>query len=206
MKKRILALCLVVGLLAVSVIGGTLAYFTDSDKVENTFTVGKVDIILDEADTDEMGIVKQNEEGEALARVKANEYKLIPGHTYVKDPTVTVAAKSEPCYVYVEIENGLVDVLEALPIDTVNWESVTNDAGMAVYRYKAVVTASTDKVVLPAVFADFTVLEEANEEALNECSAEKIVVNAFAIQSNDLSNNVTTADAEAVAYFNSLNA
>ena len=46
MKKKILALCLVVALAVTAVVGGTLAYFTDTDDAKNTFTVGNVDIEL----------------------------------------------------------------------------------------------------------------------------------------------------------------
>ena len=41
MKKKILALCVVISLAAVAIIGGTLAYFTDTETATNTFTVGK---------------------------------------------------------------------------------------------------------------------------------------------------------------------
>ena len=43
MKKKILALSLAVALLAI-VVSGTLAYFSDTDEVTNTFTVGSVKI------------------------------------------------------------------------------------------------------------------------------------------------------------------
>jgi len=49
MKKKILALCLVVALAATAVIGGTLAYFTDTDAETNVFVVGNVDIELIES-------------------------------------------------------------------------------------------------------------------------------------------------------------
>lgn len=48
MKKKIVALTLVVAMLAIAVIGGTLAYFTDTEKATNVMTVGKVDIDLEE--------------------------------------------------------------------------------------------------------------------------------------------------------------
>ena len=48
MKKRIVALALVVLMLTVAVIGGTMAYFTDNDEATNVFTTGNVDIDLDE--------------------------------------------------------------------------------------------------------------------------------------------------------------
>ncbi len=48
MKKKITALCLCVALLAVAVVGASLAYFTDTDAKTNVFTTGKVDITLNE--------------------------------------------------------------------------------------------------------------------------------------------------------------
>ncbi|MBO5036238.1 MAG: hypothetical protein J6D42_04075 [Clostridia bacterium] len=58
MKKKIISLCLVVCLLATAIVGGTLAYFTDTDAQKNTFTTGNVSIDLweDFGDNDEEGI------------------------------------------------------------------------------------------------------------------------------------------------------
>ena len=104
-KALLLTLCAVL-LVAASVMG-TMAYLTSTDKVENTFTVGKVAIKLDEA--------KANTDGslvEGAARVKANEYKLLPGHTYTKDPTVTVKAVSESSYVRMKVTfNNAADII-----------------------------------------------------------------------------------------------
>ena len=54
MKKKILAICLVIALAATAVIGGTLAYFTDTDTEDNTFTVGgvKIDLIEKQRNAD----------------------------------------------------------------------------------------------------------------------------------------------------------
>ena len=46
MKKKVTALCLCVALLAVAVVGASLAYFTDTKSATNTFTVGNVKIDL----------------------------------------------------------------------------------------------------------------------------------------------------------------
>ena len=103
-KALLLTLCAVL-LVAASVMG-TMAYLTSTDKVENTFTVGNVKITLDEA--------KVNTDGTLAApaeRVKANEYKLLPGHTYTKDPTVTVKAVSESSYVRMKVTfNNAADI------------------------------------------------------------------------------------------------
>ena len=46
MKKKLLAFAMVFALAAVAVVGGSLAYFTDTDTKDNTFTTGNVDIEL----------------------------------------------------------------------------------------------------------------------------------------------------------------
>lgn len=46
MKKKILAMCLCVAMLAIAIVGGTLAYFTDTDAETNVFTTGNVAIDL----------------------------------------------------------------------------------------------------------------------------------------------------------------
>lgn len=48
MKKKIVTCSLVVALLVIGVIGASLAYFTDTDKADNVFTTGKVNITLNE--------------------------------------------------------------------------------------------------------------------------------------------------------------
>ena len=90
-KALLLTLCAVL-LIAASVLG-TMAYLTSSAEVENTFTIGKVEIKLDETDV-------TNPTG---PRVTANSYKLMPGTTYTKDPTVTVKAGSEESYVRMKV-------------------------------------------------------------------------------------------------------
>ena len=95
-KALLLALCAVL-LVAASVMG-TMAYLTASDSVKNTFTVGNVRITLDEAQVNENGTPV-----EGAARVKENSYKLIPGVTYTKDPTVTVLNGSVESYVRMKV-------------------------------------------------------------------------------------------------------
>ena len=95
-KALLLTLCAVL-LVAASVLG-TMAYLTSTDSVENTFTVGKVKITLDEAK-----VTTDGKPVEGADRVQKNEYKLMPGHTYTKDPTVTVKEGSEESYVRMKV-------------------------------------------------------------------------------------------------------
>lgn len=100
-KALLMSLCAVL-LVAASVLG-TMAYLTDSKDVKNTFTVGNVTIKLDEAKVDEMGNLVKNQDGTLADRVTQNEYKLLPNHTYTKDPTVTVLAPSVESYVRMKV-------------------------------------------------------------------------------------------------------
>ena len=47
-KKKILVLALTLAMVAILAVGGSLAYFTDSKKAENTFTMGNVQIAIRE--------------------------------------------------------------------------------------------------------------------------------------------------------------
>lgn len=108
-KALLLTLCAVL-LIAASVLG-TMAYLTSSAEVKNTFTIGKVEIKLDEAKVNADGIPE-----EGAARVTANSYKLMPGTTYTKDPTVTVKAGSEESYVRMKVTfNNAAALMEMLP-------------------------------------------------------------------------------------------
>ena len=55
MKKKLIAISLVVAMLAVAIVGGSLAYFTDTANATNTFTVGGVKIALIEQERDGNG-------------------------------------------------------------------------------------------------------------------------------------------------------
>ena len=114
-KALLLTLCAVL-LVAASVLG-TMAYLTSTDTVTNTFTIGKVEITLDETDV-------TNPNG---PRVKANSYKLMPGTTYTKDPTVTVLKGSEDSYVRMKVTfNNAAALMEMLP-NADNLEDFTAD-------------------------------------------------------------------------------
>lgn len=67
MKKKIISLCLVVALGATAVIGGTLAYFTDTEDEINVFTLGNVVIDLVEEQRDDAGTgLEQFEDNKVL--------------------------------------------------------------------------------------------------------------------------------------------
>ena len=64
MKKKITAIFLCVALVAIAIVGASLAYFTDTDKETNTFTVGNVKIELLESQYHRVNAGKGNATGE----------------------------------------------------------------------------------------------------------------------------------------------
>lgn len=180
--RKALMLILCAALLVSATVMGTLAYLTSTTEVvTNTFTVGNVAITLDEAKVTEYGV-----EVEDADRVTANAYKLIPGHNYVKDPTIHVAEDSEDCWLFVKVENGLTEIEADTTIaDQMVANGWTAVAGAQnVYAYENTVEAETDVTV----FDEFTLTDDAEVENYLDAS---ITIVAYAVQADGFD----TADA-----------
>ena len=177
--KKVLLIAACALLLVIGSVMGTLAYLTDSESVQNTFTVGSVALRLDEADVDLNGVVKSNE------RVKNNSYHLLPGRNYVKDPTVTVEEGSERSYIRMMVTVNYSSQLDAIfaptgadlldifqGYDGTKWllEGVTKDTAANTrtyeFRYKEAVAAPDADVPLAPLFRSFTVPGELTVEQL----------------------------------------
>ena len=84
--SKTLVLALAVMLIVGATIGGTVAWLTaQTPSVTNTFTVGDINITLNETKSD---------------------FKMVPGNVIDKDPVVTVVDGSEDCYLFVKIEKS----------------------------------------------------------------------------------------------------
>ena len=208
MKKKLMTVLALVLVIAMSV-AGTYAYLTSADEVVNTFTVGNVKINLDEAAANPDGTLVPNAD-----RVKENSYKLLPGHTYAKDPTVTVLKGSEECYVKMTVTFSDAAALDAIFAPTgADMTSIFNgyDGTTWIYQgntknadntrtyefwYKDTVDALNEAVVLEALFDSITVPGGINNDQLATIEGMTITVNAYAIQADGF----TTADAAWAAY------
>lgn len=201
-KALLFTFCAV--LLVVASVLGTMAYLTSSETVTNTFTVGKVGLILDETDYDES---KTNET--TPGRDKENTYHLLPGHEYTKDPTVTVLKDSEKSYVrmiatitYNESADSVFGTVNSpesianwLDIKTNDWKitgepQTTKEDGKITrsyeFRYKNVLDKVTDEngLSLSPLFTKITVPGEITNDQLKELADLKIDVEAHAIQAD----------------------
>lgn len=213
LKKALLAICCAALLVCVS-IGATVAYLTwKTDAVVNTFTVGKVEIKLDEA--------KVNTDGttvEGADRVQANDYKLLPGHTYTKDPTVTVINGSESSYIKMTVTFSMANELDAIfAPDGANLTSIfggynektwlykgnskdaANNTRTYEFWYKDPVGAPDGDVKLDALFNSITMPGTITNAQLNTIAGMTITVNAYAIQADSFAD----ADAAWTAFGNS---
>ena len=179
-KKFTLGFALIM-LLALAVMG-TYAYLTSTPgTVSNAFTIGNIEITLDEAPVDEYGVEAEGD------RVAQNDYKLVPGHTYVKDPTIHVLANSEACWLFVKVEDELAAIEDTTTIEdqilTNGWTALTGEDGVY-YKEQDAVTADTDV----AVFANFKVKDDAD---LADYDGAKIDITAYAIQKDGLADAAT---------------
>ena len=96
-KKTILVAAIAVMLVAALVVGGTLAYFTDTKDAKNTFTVGNVSIDLNEQQKGENGLVPF-EQNKQLVPGKSND-----GNAVSKIVTVSNKGAND-AWVWVELK------------------------------------------------------------------------------------------------------
>lgn len=111
MKKKIVALCLIIALAATAVIGGTLAYFSDeTEVVNNTFTVGQVGLSIAE----DVTAVPDKGYLAGTAIDGGAKYDIMPGNKYAKNVSITMDDNSQEAYVFVELTVSPIDALWAV--------------------------------------------------------------------------------------------
>lgn len=209
-SKVLLTLMCAVALVVTSVFG-TLAYLQDAEKVVNTFTVGNVQIKLDEKDTAKND-GSRTEEG--------NKYHLLPGHVYDKDPTVTVLKDSENSYVRMlvtineqadldaifkkinedraEKELASIGIIDVLTGWNRAWEltkETENEDNTRTYefRYNTIVAKAATDTVLPALFTKIEMPGEITNDQLATIADLQIDVVAQAIQADSFEGDVNAA-------------
>ena len=84
MKKKLTLVVTCIVLVAAMVIGGTLAYFTDTKEAKNTFTTGNVKIDLIEQEKTDKGLVKF-EQNKTLVPGKSNDGNAVSKIVTVKN-------------------------------------------------------------------------------------------------------------------------
>lgn len=207
MKKTLLTITAAL-LLVLATVMGTMAYLTSTDSVQNTFTVGKVAIKLDEAKVDANG-----SEDTSADRVQDNSYHLLPGHTYTKDPTVTVLSGSESSYIRMIVTVTNYAALKAADFKdfdegtwfngysseswTLHEKTTAADNSTCTYEfwYKETVAAASADVVLDALFDSITIPSSVDNAKLAAIANMEITVTAHAIQADGFADATAAWDA-----------
>lgn len=181
-SKKALAMLLSLVLLIGCVVGGTLAWLVaSSETVTNTFSVGDINITLSET--------------------TGTSYKILPGGTSAKDPTLKIQQGSEKCWVYVLIDNSVVlngTVVATPNINENDWKVVDKSGTKTLYRYKDVVDASSAEQTL-GVFTTVAYADTITKDNINTLKDTKIVITGYAHQSENTTQVVADAAAKAWA-------
>jgi predicted ribosomally synthesized peptide with SipW-like signal peptide len=192
-----------VALLITSTYLFTTAYLSDSAEVVNTFTVGKVDISLDEVKVNEKGepVGDEDGDGENDRTTEGNKYHLIPGKKYEKDPTLYLEKGSEDAYIRMLVTLNCYKELSELYEDEfylqyfvegwnpeiwqyTNKTAVDEEANTIAYefRYHKTCSAKDEKIALEALFTQFVVPAQLTGAELQTLNDFKMSVEGHAIQ------------------------
>lgn len=194
MKKKlakIVALSMAAVSLVLVTVLVTVAFLTSkSGPITNTFTVGDVEIYMDESSVSEDGVQINDE------RRQVNQYRLVPGRTYTKDPIIHVKADSEASYLFVEINNGIVGIETEDTSKTIkgqmennNWKLIEETETASIYVYAkegdvATQILRTNEIQNIPVFETFTV---ATNKDISTYANAQVVLTAYAIQAEGIS-------------------
>ena len=180
LKPLLIAMAVV--LLIGCVAGGTLAWLMDTtDEVVNTFTVGDIDIELNET------------KGDINPETNDREFKMVPGNTIDKDPKVTVKADSEACWLFVKIEETAnLGTFISYTVDS-NWTAL-GTAYPGVYYYNGIdlnALLTADKTFSVLANDKVTVKDTVTKQQLAHITNyPTLKFFAYAIQSEGLDNAV----------------
>ena len=169
-RKALVVLSLMM-VLAVAAVGGTIAWLTDTtETVTNTFTTSDIDITLTET-----GVTSSD-------GAMVNSYKMVPGYTITKDPTVHVLANSEKCYLFVKVEKStnFNSFLSYTMAD--GWTELPEVAGV---YYRTVESKTTNQDFAVIKDNTVTVLSTVTKEAMNKLTTDSyptLKVTAYATQ------------------------
>lgn len=185
-KKKIAIVLASTALIASLVIGGTLAYLTDTDTKTNTFTMGDVDIRLDEVWNPQDGV------------------DVVPGDSFTKRPTVVAVDGDSYMRIKMEIfdTNGTADITDDVLI--LNQDRVdlilSTITDMNIIKFTAVKTAAAPGIIFynyngiflenttVDLFSNITILSSYDKDDMAALGSYKIVLAAQAIQSTGFAN------------------
>ena len=163
MFVTMLAVVLLVG----CIIGGTVAWLTDkTNSITNTFTYGDINIELTES--------------------TGESYKIIPGVNIKKDPKVTIKGGSEPCYVFVKVdENGTFVKDKVTYAVAEGWTALTGNDGV---YYRVVSSGTADQSFSVLAGDQIIVSENLTKDDIKGIANPTLTFTAYAVQQSGSAN------------------
>lgn len=188
-KKTVTFGAIALAMSTVVAVGGSLAYFTDTETATNTFTVGDVDIDLEEPLWD-----------------PCEEHIISPGADIDKNPTVTNVGVND-AYIRVKVTISDFDTMKAIipsfesavsdgvitGFDSDKWDIVSEyDSGTdhtAILLYKNILPSDSEQGNTVQVFSGLSIPEGLNDEIKALAGKNPtITVSAEAIQADGFEN------------------
>lgn len=190
-RKMLLSLSLVL-VISMAAVGGTVAWLTaTSSEVTNTFTVGDINIKLQEHDYDP----DTNELDKDVDPVQENDdYKIIPGMNLPKDPYVYVEKGSEASWLFVKITKA------NWPATGLSYEIADGWTELedGVYFRKVAATSETANSDDMYILKDDQVvvsnqLTKTDLKNIKDAGSPKLTFKAFAVQQEGFTSKATDA-------------
>ena len=176
MKKTLITILCTV-LVCSCVMGATLALLTaKTDTVTNTFTIGNINIELKES------------RGTLVEGSQTNRtFKMVPGSTIDKDPTITVMANSEACWLFVKVDKSanFADFM-TYEMDE-SWTPLANNEGV---YYQEVASNAADQTFAVLNGNKVTVLDTVTKDQADALTTSKayptLSFTAYAVQKDNV--------------------
>ena len=197
MKYKYILFLICIIIMVISIVMTTQAFLTYEVATNNSYAIGNVKITLDESNVDELGKLIDN------TRVQSNDYHLLPGYTYIKDPTITLKKDSVDSYVRILVTVNKINELKILYGNDFKLEDIYHNWGQNwtyygktdndnqityEYRYNLIVNGIEEDKKLEPLFEGFTIPQEATAEQLKQLENFEIKIVGHAIQSQGFEN------------------
>ena len=207
-KNRVISIIAIIALLLILAVAGIFAYLTSTDTASNKFTVGKVTIDLkedswdDAPDTDNDGVPDFAE-------------NIVPNQTIAKDPKIKNTGEN-PAYVYLKVTVPVKKVVVAnsdgtvssrTPVDTelftytkkTGWTEIESERGevkdssnnVTAHTYVYYYNTALEKNAETTTLFDTVTFVNVIDNQVDAPGNYHVDVDAYAIQSNNLSGNPT---------------
>ena len=196
MKKKIFAIMLCIAMLAIAIVGGTLAYFTDDDAVANVMTVGNVDITLNEEVSDDPILPYDDVEGMKLDNKVVNVTNNSNGPVYVRTLVAFEDTNSAADLMHMEYDKALDNCYYW--IENVMINGIQYDIGVFTYP-DALAAGATSGDSLCGVWIDADATNEWRDN-LGANGTYDVLVLAQAVQALGWAEGTTAAEALDAAF------